>query len=372
MEGVTTGAATRLRPLRRLGDDELAAAAAGDDPRAFGVVFERYHEPLYRYFDAMLGDPDLAAAALQKTMLAAMRGLKAGERTIALRPWLHGLAHDQALAQQEPNRATAAEGLAAQIAGLPERERSALLLHEMNGLEYAELAAALAITTNEAREAVLAARRALEPAGAARTEACDAMQAELSANDGRLQRRRDIRAHVAGCPDCAAFAAALAERPRELRKVFALPEGVEAAVVGAGEAAIGADVSEGADHPTHRALLASLVLLVVLGSVAALAALGTFEPDRGGTGERGAAGPGATRVQVEPGGARPAPGGAGPRSARKAPRAPNASAGSAAPSAPATGAPAAGSRPAGPNPIRSAVSAYTTPGERTEAALDGH
>src|SRR3954452_23214714 len=88
---------SRFRPMRRLTDDELAAAVAAGDQRAFGVVFERYHEPLYRYCLSILRDPELAADALQNTMIAALRGLEGEERAIALRPWLYRIAHNQSI-----------------------------------------------------------------------------------------------------------------------------------------------------------------------------------------------------------------------------------------------------------------------------------
>src|SRR3954453_4785061 len=149
MDGAKKGFARRLRPLRRLNDDDLAAAAAGGDQRAFGVIFERYHEPLYRYCAAILDHSRLAADTLQKTMLAAIDGLKEGERSIALRPWLHRIANEQSLELLEKRGSKP-----------PERERAALLLHEMNDLEYAEVGAVLGITTTAARQAVREARRA--------------------------------------------------------------------------------------------------------------------------------------------------------------------------------------------------------------------
>src|SRR3954454_7703799 len=254
MDGAKKGFARRLRPLRRLNDDDLAAAAAGGDARAFGVIFERYHEPLYRYCAAMLGAPDRAAAALQQTMLAAMSGLKEGERTVALRPWLHRIAHEQSLAL-----------IAERGSDAPSRQRSALLLHEMNDLEYAEVAAVLGISTTAARQAVREARRKLGPAA-----------------DDRSQPGRELRA------------------------LYALPPGVAAAVLGAGEAAIGGE--EDGDRPRHRVLLAFLVLGVVIGSVAALAALGTFDSGGGG-GQGGRGGPTPTPIQVAPGAEPAKPGG---------------------------------------------------------------
>src|SRR3954470_18257078 len=87
----------RFRPMRRMSDDELAAAVAAGDERAFTAIFERYHQPLYRYCHSILRDPELAADALQNTMIAALRGLEGEERAIALRPGLYRIAHNQSI-----------------------------------------------------------------------------------------------------------------------------------------------------------------------------------------------------------------------------------------------------------------------------------
>ena len=87
----------RFTPLRRLTDDQLAAAVAAGDERAFGVIFERYQQPIYRYCSSILRDPELAADALQNTMIAALRGLEGEERAIALRPRLYRIAHNQSI-----------------------------------------------------------------------------------------------------------------------------------------------------------------------------------------------------------------------------------------------------------------------------------
>src|SRR3954452_9607144 len=149
MDGAKRGFAKRFRPLRRLSDDAWAAAPAGVDPLALGVFFERYHEPLYRYCAALLGDPDLAAAALQTTMLAAREGLKEGMPPTALRAWLHVIAHAASLALLQARRQTE-----------PRLERSAVLLHQMNGLAAVPVAAALDITRPAAHRQVLDAPEA--------------------------------------------------------------------------------------------------------------------------------------------------------------------------------------------------------------------
>jgi DNA-directed RNA polymerase specialized sigma24 family protein len=369
MDGGTTGFAKRLRPLRRLNDDDLAAAAASGDERAVAVIFERFQEPLYRYCAAILRNPEQATEALQMTTLAATAGLQEGERSIALRPWLYALARQESLellAARSPRHSTGGNGLGARLAALPEPKRSALLMRELGGLEYAEIAAALDLGSNAARQAALNARRLLEPAGPDRTAGCAAIRIEMSVNEGRFRRRRDIREHRESCPDCSGFAASLAERPRELQTLFALPAGVAAAVV-AGETAMAA---EEPDRARHGRLVAFLLLAVALGSVAALAALGTFDSGRGNRGRHGGGNASATPVQVAPGQRAPGTGPGGTRARRHGGRAGRQ--GSAAQrqgtQAQAQGSPAAPQGSA-PGAIPSAVSAYTTPGERTEGLL---
>src|SRR3954449_2234146 len=83
--------------LRLARDDRLARMAASGDSRAFAVIYERYHQPIYRYCHSILHDPDDAADALQNAMLKAMRGLVGSERDIALKPWLFRIAHNEAI-----------------------------------------------------------------------------------------------------------------------------------------------------------------------------------------------------------------------------------------------------------------------------------
>jgi DNA-directed RNA polymerase specialized sigma24 family protein len=368
VDGGTTGFAKRLRPLRRLSDDDLAAAAASGDQRALGVIVERYREPLYRYCAAILRSPEQATEALQMTTLAAMAGLKEGERSIPLRPWLYALAREESLellAARSARHSTGGNGLGARLAALPEPSRSALLFRELGGLQYAEIAAALDIGANAARQAVLNGRRVLEPAGPDRTPECAAIRTEMSVGEGRFDRRRDVREHLESCPDCSAFAASLAERPRELKSLFALPAGAAAAVIGSDEAAIAAVQPERARHGT---LLAFLLLAVALGSVAALAALGTFDSGSGNRDQRGGAGPGATPVTVSPG----SPGqGTGHRGRKGRPhggRHGRQGAVAGQPGSAAAGSQGGALAPGGGS-VPSAVSAYTTPGERTEGLL---
>jgi DNA-directed RNA polymerase specialized sigma24 family protein len=335
MEGPGKRFASRLRPLRGLSDEELTAAVAAGDRRAFGFIFERYHEALYRFCAAMVGDADRGVDALQRTMLAAMRGLKAADPQIPLRPWLYRVAHRESLAVLEDGVPAPEEGLARQLRELPVELRAPLLLHELGGLEHGEVASALGISPAKARRTMRQAREELEP------------------------------------PDSVRSAARQAQRVRELGALFALPPAVAEAVNTAGHTALGGE--RNGDRGHHRALVAFLVLAVALGSFAALAALGAFD-----TGGGGSHGPGnrvdePTPVQVGPPGAITGSPGHGQPGRRGAGRGRASSSGSAAAGTPgsATASNAPGAQLGAGVSAASAVSGYTTPGERLQGILGG-
>ena len=56
-------------------DDRLAQRAAKGDERAFAAIFRRYHQNLYRYCLAIVGDSQDAQDALQNTMVKVLRAL---------------------------------------------------------------------------------------------------------------------------------------------------------------------------------------------------------------------------------------------------------------------------------------------------------
>ena len=63
-----------------LSDDRLARRAVEGDERAFAAIFRRYHQSLYRFCLAILGNPQDAQDALQNTMVKALRALPGEER----------------------------------------------------------------------------------------------------------------------------------------------------------------------------------------------------------------------------------------------------------------------------------------------------
>ncbi len=82
---------------RVLSDDRLAQRAAKGDKRAFAAIFDRYHQSLYRYCLAIVGNSQDAQDALQNTMIKVLRALPGEERQIELKPWLYRIAHNESI-----------------------------------------------------------------------------------------------------------------------------------------------------------------------------------------------------------------------------------------------------------------------------------
>jgi RNA polymerase sigma factor (sigma-70 family) len=209
-------------------------AAAGHQ-QAFAAIYRRYHQPLYRYCRSILGSDEDARDALQNTMVRAMDALPGEKREIALRPWLFRVAHNEAISlvrrrpepeapldeasatsEFDPATRERLRTLLDDLAALPERQRSALVMRELSGLSYAEVAGALDTSPAAAKQAVYEARVTLHELTEGREMECEAVQRSISARDGRVLRGRKLRAHLRSCQSCRAFRTSLAGRGADL------------------------------------------------------------------------------------------------------------------------------------------------------------
>jgi RNA polymerase sigma factor (sigma-70 family) len=245
---------------RLLSDDRLVRSATGGEQRAFAAIFERFHQELYRYCRALLGDPEEARDAVQNTMVKVLQALPGEEREIALRPWLYRIAHNEAIAlarQRSPSASPSAELpdeiaaapnqtterllearerlrlLAADLRALPERQRGALVMRELSDMDYGEIATALGTSGGAARQSVYEARVALQEMSEGRDMECESVRQMLSERDGRLLRGRGVRAHLRGCEGCRDFQAGISQRRADLRALApALPAAAAASLFG--------------------------------------------------------------------------------------------------------------------------------------------
>jgi RNA polymerase sigma factor (sigma-70 family) len=266
----------------RLSDEFLARQAGRGSQRAFAALYERYHQPLYRYCRSIVRNDADAQDVLQSTFASALSALQRNQRNAPLRPWLYRIAHNEAIGVlRHRNRENARElpdaeaqsvasaedqaadrarwsTLVADFARLPERQRAALLLRELSGLSHEEIAITLGISVGTAKQAIFEARQALAELAEGREMSCDEVRRRLSAGDRRVLRGRRVSAHLRDCHGCEAFAADIRARRAELR-AFApvLPSAVAADLLsrslraasvhgGSGAAAAGSAATAGA------------------------------------------------------------------------------------------------------------------------------
>ena len=193
-----------------LGDERLARLAAAGHERAFAVVYQRYHQPLYRYCRSILRNDADAQDALQSTFAAAFAALGRGQRDAPIRPWLFRIAYNEAVSALRRRRPTAelsaASGacttstedrvaeraelrmLLRDLHKLSERQRSALVMRELSGLSHEEIAIALGTSVGTAKQTIYEARRSLFEFAEGREMPCDEIRRTISDADGRALR----------------------------------------------------------------------------------------------------------------------------------------------------------------------------------------
>jgi RNA polymerase sigma factor (sigma-70 family) len=210
---------------------------AAGDAAAFAAIYERHHQALYRYCRSILHHDHDAQDALQSTMARAFAALQDEPRNIDMRPWLFRIAHNEAISllrrrgpvdvlddletrdapvEEQVSLRADLRYLHQDLEALPERQRAALVLRELNGLSHAEIAQVLDCGPASVKQSIFEARTGMMHAREGRELVCDTVRRALSDGDGRVLRGARIRAHLRSCSDCRSFQQELVRRPREL------------------------------------------------------------------------------------------------------------------------------------------------------------
>ena len=166
-------------PLRKAGGPHTRAAAARTH-----ALFDGHARMVYGLCRALLRDVHEADDATQATFVAAFRSLLGGTEPLDEGAWLAAIARNECAARararmREPlplvdleiavfdgpeaelARRDAVEELRQAIAGLPERQREAVVLRDLYGLHYAEVGAALGLSVPSVESLLFRARRQL-------------------------------------------------------------------------------------------------------------------------------------------------------------------------------------------------------------------
>jgi RNA polymerase sigma factor (sigma-70 family) len=289
-------------------DERLTRRAVGGDERAFAAIFRRYHQPLYRFCLAIVGNPEDAQDVLQNTMVKVLRALPGEERRIDLKPWLYRIAHNESIdllrrrretSQLDVEQVAPGYGLAEDAATrerlrrlvtdlreLPERQREVLVMREMSGLDFDEIALAVESSAAVARQTLYEARQSLRQMEEGREMSCETVSGALSEGDGRVTRRRDVRAHLRACARCREFRDEIKSRERDFAALSPLP-----AVAAAGmlQGLLGGSQAGGAGGGLAATLgggaaktIATSAAVKGVATVAVVAAVGVTAADRSG------------------------------------------------------------------------------------------
>src|SRR5438105_9997565 len=148
-------------PLLRLQSDErLVALVRRGNTTAFEVLVSRYESRLLAFCRHLLSSREDAEDVLQEVFAAAFNAMASDERPINVRPWLYRIARNRSLnhlrriqavgvdsmdVHFSDNGASTADKVHARenfrlvvgdIQGLPETQKTALVLREMDALSY--------------------------------------------------------------------------------------------------------------------------------------------------------------------------------------------------------------------------------------------
>ena len=223
-------------------------AATETSTRANAILDELYRQhvgEVYRYTYAVLGNHADAEDVTQTTFVNALRALERGETPEEPSRWLVVIAHNLVRQRwrQAASRPTLVEletdvpdGVADEdgyeleelvraLQRIPETQREAIVMRELEGRSYREIATLLGLSTSALETLLFRARRSLADE-LENVVTCENAELSLSKQlDGRLSRkeRRRLDEHLADCPDCARLAATQHRQRRAFKGLALLP-----------------------------------------------------------------------------------------------------------------------------------------------------
>ena len=178
-------------------DEALVAAARAGSDAAFTAIVQRYEQPLIAYARQVLGGRHHdAEECVQDAFVRALGSMRRTDSEIALRPWLHAIVRNRCLDQlRKPNRTTDLDPHEAVLAdhgpgpvsminnrqrlddvvhgleALPERQRRALVMHELEDRSHSHIGRALGVSAGASKALVCRARQGVAAAVGPRTAA---------------------------------------------------------------------------------------------------------------------------------------------------------------------------------------------------------
>ncbi|HEY4280573.1 MAG TPA: RNA polymerase sigma factor [Conexibacter sp.] len=232
--------------MRLQSDERLIALVRRGNHGAFEMLVSRYQARLLSFCRHMLGSREDAEDVLQEVFAAAFNAILADDRAINARPWLYRIARNRSLnhlRRQQPigvdsmdvhlseHGTTTADKvhkreefreLIADVQELPETQRTALLLREIDALSYEQIAEAMETTIPSVKSLLVRARVSLAEAAEARQLSCDDVRLELGEIAEGLKKRTTppVRRHLRTCSSCTTFRQQLKSTNKALAAVM--------------------------------------------------------------------------------------------------------------------------------------------------------
>jgi RNA polymerase sigma factor (sigma-70 family) len=231
--------------LRLQSDERLIALTRRGQHAAFEVLCARYQSRLLSFCRHMLASREDAEDVLQEVFAAAFNAVLADERDINVRPWLYRIARNRSLNHLRRASAIGVDSmdvhysehglstgdkvmrresfreLIADVHELPETQRTALLLREIDALSYEQIADAMETTIPSVKSLLVRARISLAEAAEARKLSCEQVRLELGeVAEGLGKLSTPARRHVRGCQRCAFFRKQLKDNNHALAMIM--------------------------------------------------------------------------------------------------------------------------------------------------------
>lgn len=233
-------------PLLRLQSDErLVVLTRRGNQSAFETLVARYQSRLLAFCRHMLNSREDAEDVLQEVFAAAFNAMVADERPINVRPWLYRIARNRSLNHLRRQTAIGVDSMDVHLADhgqttadkvhkreefrqlvgdvqeLPETQRTALLLREIDALSYEQIADVMETTIPSVKSLLVRARVSLAEMSEARKLTCGEVRLELGeVAEGLTRMTPAVRRHLKGCDRCAGFRQQLKETNKALAAIM--------------------------------------------------------------------------------------------------------------------------------------------------------
>jgi RNA polymerase sigma-70 factor (ECF subfamily) len=155
--------------MNPVADEELMLQVRNGDSETLGVLFDRYHAPLFNFYARLMGDRTVGEDLVQEVFLRILRYRESYQPGTPFRPWIYQIARNARMdyyrktprqvpfqpemvhsvappdsAQQEQEAAL----LHRALQQLPEEKREILILARFQELKYTEIAGLLGCELN--------------------------------------------------------------------------------------------------------------------------------------------------------------------------------------------------------------------------------